>query len=80
MYIVAATLCAELSLLLAQAREQAELEQERKAEEKRQAHVRPWDRGKGKLHHRIIIYDVNMTLREREREWQRGSFLHLYLC
>ena len=39
---------AELSSLLARAKEQAELEQERKAEEKRQAHVRPWDRGKGK--------------------------------
>ena len=40
--------CAELSSLLAQAKEQAELEQERKAEERRRAHVRPWDRGKGK--------------------------------
>ena len=40
---------AELSSLLAQAKQQAELEQERKAEEKRRAHVRPWDRGKGKL-------------------------------
>ena len=39
----------ELSSLLAQAKEQAELEQERKEEEKRRAHVRPWDRGKGTM-------------------------------
>ena len=40
---------AELSSLLAQAKEQAELEQERKEEEKRRAHIRPWDRGKGTM-------------------------------
>ena len=33
---------------MAEAKEQVELEQERKAEEKRRAHIRPWDRGKGK--------------------------------
>ena len=38
---------AELSSLLVQAKEQADLEQERREEEERRAHVRPWDRGKG---------------------------------
>jgi hypothetical protein len=49
----------DLSLLLAKAKEQAELEQERKAEEKRQAHIRPWDKGKGKnttYYYRVMLH------------------------
>ena len=45
---------AELSSLLAQAKEQAELEQDRKEEENRRAHVRPWDRGKGTNMHILL--------------------------
>jgi hypothetical protein len=46
----------DLSVLLAEAKEQAEQEQERKAEEKRQAHVRPWDRGKGNETDYQVVY------------------------